>query len=84
MTARLLRSALKLPKAQRILLAQALWDSLAWDQDAPELSQTQKAELERRLARLRTTGTLGSTWSDVKARATRATASTPVGPSSSA
>ena len=68
MTAQLLRSALKLPKAQRILLAQELWDSLAREQDAPELSEAQKAELERRLTRLRTTGPLGSTWPQVKAR----------------
>ena len=68
MTTTLLRTALKLPKAQRILLAQELWDSLAREQDAPELSQVQKTELERRLDRLRETGPLGSPWSEVKAR----------------
>jgi len=68
MSSSFLKSALKLSKPERILLAEELWESLARDQDAPELSDAQNAELDRRLARLQRTGPLGSSWSAVKTR----------------
>ena len=68
MSASLLKNALKLSKAERILLVEQIWDSLANEQDAPELSPAQKAELDRRLARFKRTGPLGKPWSEVKQR----------------
>ena len=68
MSTPLVRSALKLPKAQRILLAQELWDSLAREQDGPELTEEQTAELDRRLAKLDQRGPAGAPWAEVKAR----------------
>ena len=58
----LLQSALKLSKAQRILLAQRLWDSVAEQAEAPDLSAEQQAELGRRLDRLEKTGLQGRPW----------------------
>ncbi|HEV8604205.1 MAG TPA: addiction module protein [Tepidisphaeraceae bacterium] len=64
----LLKSALKLSKSERILLVEQIWDSLAREQDAPELTDAQKKELERRLDRFKRTGPLGSSWTQVKKR----------------
>lgn len=64
----LLQSALKLTKAQRILLAQRLWDSVAEQADAPDLTPDQKTELARRLDRLSRTGPQGRPWAQVKKR----------------
>jgi putative addiction module component (TIGR02574 family) len=67
----ILKSALKLSKAERILLAERLWDSVA-EQDAPlKLTRGQQRELDRRLKRLDKTGPKGSSWVTVKARITR-------------
>ena len=66
-----LQSALKLSKAQRILLAERLWDSVAEQADAPELTKDQQAELQRRLGRLEETGPQGRPWNQVKKRLMR-------------
>jgi putative addiction module component (TIGR02574 family) len=71
MASSLLRSALKLSKPERILLVEQIWDSLAREQDAPELTAAQKKELDRRLAQLKRTGPIGSSWEDVKKRLRR-------------
>ena len=63
-----LQSALKLSKAQRILLAERLWDSVAEQADAPELTAAQQTELRRRLERLEGTGPQGRPWAEVKKR----------------
>jgi len=69
MTPTLLKNALKLSKAERILLVERLWDSVADEGGpAPRLTAPQEAELERRLQRLKKTGTLGSDWQTVKKR----------------
>ena len=68
MASSLLKSALKLSKSERILLVEEIWNSLADTQDAADLSDTQTKELDRRLARLKQTGPLGSSWNDVKKR----------------
>jgi putative addiction module component (TIGR02574 family) len=64
----LLKSALKLSPPERILLVEQIWDSLAREQAAPDLTLTQKSELDRRLKRLAQTGPLGSSWDVVKRR----------------
>jgi len=68
MATSLLKSALKLSKSERILLVEQIWDSLAREQDAPELTAAQKKELDRRLDRFKRTGPLGSPWAVVKKR----------------
>lgn len=71
MTRSLLESALKLSTAERILLVERLWDSIA-DEDVPlQLTKPQQAELKRRLRRLDKTGPQGSDWSTVKTRVMR-------------
>lgn len=64
----LLKSALKLSKAQRILLVERIWDSVAEEDAEPRLSKAQEAELDRRLKRLAKTGPRGESWEVVKAR----------------
>ncbi len=54
--------------AERILLAEELWDSVAVEQDAPPLSPEQQAELQRRLAVADRGEMTYSTWQDVKLR----------------
>ncbi len=66
-----LQSALKLSKAQRILLAERLWDSVVEQADAPALTEDQHAELRRRLGRLEETGRQGRPWAEVKKRLMR-------------
>lgn len=59
-----------LSSAERILLAEDLWDSLT-EQDVPPLSAEQQAELERRLAIADRGEMAYSSWLDVKSRLTR-------------
>jgi putative addiction module component (TIGR02574 family) len=54
--------------AERLILVQDLWDSIAAEQQGFELSPERKAELSRRLAAYRADGNPGSPWEDVKAR----------------
>ncbi len=69
MSQSLLKTALKLSRAERILLAEQLWDSIADEGEAvPQLTDAQAAELDRRLQRLKQTGPLGSDWQTVKKR----------------
>ena len=74
MSKTILESALELSPAERIQLAEQLWDSVT-DQTAPPVSNLQKEELLRRLDRLEKTGPLGSDWETVKARITGRSAS---------
>jgi putative addiction module component (TIGR02574 family) len=71
MTQSLLKSVLKLSKAERILLAERLWDSVVDDDATIALTKPQQAELEKRLARIAATGAQGSGWTTVRARITR-------------
>lgn len=66
-----LKSALKLSKAQRILLAERLWDSVAEQPGPPGLTAEQQSELQKRLARLEQTGPQGRPWNQVKLRLMR-------------
>jgi len=58
----------KLSVAERIQLAEDLWESVAADTGDLPLSATQKAELERRLADLERDPGAGEPWEDVRAR----------------
>lgn len=57
-----------LSPAERILLAEDLWDSVTGDQDAPPLTSSQMEELHRRLAASDRGETTYSPWADVKRR----------------
>ena len=52
----------------RIRLVQAIWDSIPEEARTPDLTDQQKAELDRRLADLRASQQIGLTWQQVKAR----------------
>jgi putative addiction module component (TIGR02574 family) len=60
----------KLSVAERIQLAEDLWDSVAAETGELPLSEAQLAELERRLADLARDPTGGEPWADVRGRIT--------------
>ena len=59
---------LGLPVAERIELVGDIWDSIAQVPDGVELTEAQRAELDRRLEAYRRDPKLGSPWAEVKAR----------------
>ena len=54
--------------SERIMLAEALWDSIIAEDSEIKLTDTQKEELDRRLAAFEIDQDVGSSWSSVKAR----------------
>lgn len=54
----------KLPVAERLLLLEKLWNSIPPDKIA--ITTAQKAELDKRLARIKKGETKFFTWDDVK------------------
>lgn len=54
--------------SERILLAEALWDSVVAEGSEIALTDAQKTELDRRLAAFEVDQDLGSPWSSAKAR----------------
>ena len=58
----------KLSVAERIQLAEDLWDSIPEDGTDLPLSEAQKAELERRLEDLKRNPDAGEDWEIVRAR----------------
>lgn len=62
---------LRLPVAERIRLVEAIWDSIAEVPEAVDLSEAQRAELDRRLAAYEQDPSLGSPWSEVRSRISR-------------
>ena len=63
---------LGLPIQDRIQLVEAIWDRIAEAPEAIELSDSQRAELDKRLATYHENPSLGSPWSEVRTRITRA------------
>ena len=57
-----------LPVPDRMALVEQIWDTIAEDQAEFQLTNAQKAELDRRLARRESSGPRGSDWGDVKRR----------------
>ena len=55
---------------ERIQLVEDLWDSIAVDSAAVPLTEAQKQELDRRLARYRQNPTEGTTWDELRKRLT--------------
>lgn len=63
-----LSDILKLSVAERIQLAQDIWDSIAAEPDALPLSEAQRQELDRRLEDYRQNPESGVPWEQVRAR----------------
>jgi putative addiction module component (TIGR02574 family) len=53
---------------ERVALAEQIWDSIAEDETNFELTDAQKAELDRRLALRNSSDSRASDWADVKDR----------------
>ena len=58
----------ELSNNEKVALAQELWDSVAIDQQALDLTQEQKNELDQRLAQFEMDEEVGASWSDIKGR----------------
>ena len=63
---------LDLPIQDRIQLVEAIWDSIAEVPEAVELSEIQRSELDKRLAAFEDNPLVGSPWSEVRARISKA------------
>jgi putative addiction module component (TIGR02574 family) len=61
----------QLSVAERIQLAEDLWDSILECQSELSLTEAQKQELDRRLELYQSNPTTGSTWEAVKQRLSR-------------
>jgi putative addiction module component (TIGR02574 family) len=60
----------QLPVPERIDLVERIWDSIVEDQSRFELTDAQKAELDRRLAAHEEAPDRGASWDEVKTRLT--------------
>lgn len=58
----------QLPIPQRLQLAEQIWESVVEDEKSFQLTEAQKAELDRRLAARTAAPDRGSTWPNVKRR----------------
>lgn len=58
----------QLSTAERILLVEEIWDSIAAEADQLPLTEAQKQDLERRLADYQANPAAGSSWEEVKER----------------
>jgi putative addiction module component (TIGR02574 family) len=54
--------------SERIMLAEALWDSVAKHDAEIELTEKQKLELDKRIANYEVDCDTGSSWSEVRER----------------
>ena len=53
---------------ERIMLVEEIWDSIVAEEEMPELTEQQKAELDRRLESYRKNPDESVTWESVKSR----------------
>jgi len=67
MQSELTEQAKKLSIPDRILLVEEIWDSIAEENEAFELTEAQKSELDRRLESARANPGQGRTWNEIKA-----------------
>lgn len=61
----------RLSVAQRILLVEEIWDSIAAEEADVPLTEAQRQDLQRRVAAYEANPKAGSSWDDVKARLRR-------------
>jgi putative addiction module component (TIGR02574 family) len=62
----LTEQAKKLSIPERILLVEEIWDTIARENEAFELSEAQKRELDRRMESLKANPGQGRTWDEIK------------------
>lgn len=58
----------RLSVAERILLVEEIWDSIAEEEEAVSLTEGQRQDLQRRIAAYEANPKAGSSWEEVKAR----------------
>ena len=58
----------QLSVAERILLVEEIWDSIAAEEEASPLTAAQRQDLQRRIAAYEADPKAGSSWDEVKAR----------------
>ena len=58
----------QLSVAERIQLAEDLWDSILAEPDKLPLTDAQTQELDRRLEEYQAASTIGSSWEEIKGR----------------
>jgi putative addiction module component (TIGR02574 family) len=58
----------QLSMAQRILLVEEIWDSIAAEKEEVPITEAQRQDLQRRLAAYEANPKAGSSWDEVKAR----------------
>jgi putative addiction module component (TIGR02574 family) len=63
-----LEEVLRLPVLERIRVVETIWASIVADPEAVELSDEQKAELDRRLDAFENNPDQGSSWADARTR----------------
>ncbi len=63
-----LQQIMKLSVAERIVLVEEIWDSIAAKQEPLELTEAQRRELDRRLDAYQASPNDGASWTDVKSR----------------
>ncbi|MGE5610186.1 MAG: addiction module protein [Bacillota bacterium] len=66
-----LKDVLELSVAERILLVEEIWDSLAASPDSVPVTEAQKRELDERLQAHQADPASGSSWAEVKGRIAR-------------
>jgi len=67
MSSNLTDEAKKLSVAERIVLVEEIWDSIAEDSGCFELTESQKKEIDRRLASFQANPSQGRTWDEIRA-----------------
>ena len=67
MSSNLTEEAKKLSIAERLALVEAIWDSIAEENECFELTDEQRQELDRRLESFRANPSQGRTWEEIKA-----------------
>ena len=58
----------KLSVAERILIVEEIWDSIAAEQESVRLTEAQKTELDRRIASCDASPNEGKSWKEIKRR----------------
>lgn len=70
-TETLLAAALQLTQAERVLLVEDIWDSIAAEGEDLQLTEEMKAELDLRLEAYHKNPSAGSSWEEVRDRLLR-------------
>ena len=58
----------KLSVAERILIVEEIWDSIAAEQESVQVTEAQKAELDRRIASYDASPNEGKPWQEIRRR----------------